>query len=44
MKISFTWIVIAIVVILIVIVGAFTLSNGNKAPASNATWADFGAN
>lgn len=37
MKISFTWILAAIVVILILLVGAYALTNNNNAPATKAT-------
>ncbi len=37
MKISFQWILAAIVVLLVIVVGAFALTNGNHAPANNAT-------
>lgn len=37
MKISIQWILAAIIVILLLLVGAYALTNGNNAPATNAT-------
>ncbi len=37
MKISYQWILAAIIVLLIILVGAYALTNGNNTPATNAT-------
>jgi hypothetical protein len=37
MKISYQWILAAIIVILVILVGAYALTNGNNSPATNVT-------